>query len=116
MAAPRPAQLLRTPSLSLATDHELEATQDQDGSSFLPFGSSTDLLASLDPYEGDVSGWLNDLLDPPDDEMLKEGDQVSRVSLFVVESSSRGGRRTEETSEAGTSPTRGSRGDHWGPR
>lgn len=77
MTSPRPAQLLRTPSLNLPNGDELEAIQDQDGSSFLPFGSSTDLLASLDPYEGDVSGWLNDLLDPLEDEMLKEGDQVS---------------------------------------
>ncbi|KAL7409522.1 Golgi complex component 7-domain-containing protein, partial [Mrakia frigida] len=47
-------------------------------------------LASLDPYEGDVSGWLNDLLDPLEDEMLKEGDQVSSwMDLTALDNSVR---------------------------
>lgn len=51
---------------------------DLDGGS-LPFGTSTDLLASLDPYDGDVSGWLNDLLDAPEEDASKgEADEVSR--------------------------------------
>jgi hypothetical protein len=29
--------------------------------------TSKDLLATLDPYGGDVAAWLNDLLDPADD-------------------------------------------------
>lgn len=82
-AAPPPPSLVDALDRSLTLggpeadglDEDLQSQQQP------PFGSSTDLLASLDPYDGDVGAWVNDLLDGPGEEVRSDASSLERACI-----------------------------------
>jgi hypothetical protein len=84
MSTPLPASLSLRKSVSYSLPLSTHEDVDEDGDGPLPFGSSAELVASMDPWGDDVAGWINDLLDDGEDE-IKAGKGLEEAAVSLVE-------------------------------